>query len=121
MYGTGTQWLYENLAGIQPMEPGYKRIAYRPTVPTGLGHAEASYDSVRGKIAASWTKSGSALTLDVTVPPNATGLVYVPASDPAAVAVSDARYAMFVRKEGTRLVYMVDSGSYRFTVKSVTQ
>jgi len=57
----------------------------------------------------------------VTVPPNATGLVYVPASDAAAVSVSDVSHATFVRKEGTRVVYTVDSGSYRFTVKSVTQ
>ena len=116
MYGTGTQWLYENLAGIQTMEPGYKRIAFRPTVPTGLDHAEASYDSVRGKIASSWTRSGSALTLEVTVPPNATGMVYVPGSDPSSVTVGDAANAKFAGKQGNRLVYNVDSGRYHFTV-----
>jgi hypothetical protein len=105
----------------QVFKPGYQRIAFRPTIHTGLDHAEASYESVRGKIASSWTKSGSTLTLDVTVPPNAGGLVYVPTSDPGAVTVSDALYAKFVRKDGTRLVYMVDSGSYRFTIKSVTR
>jgi alpha-L-rhamnosidase len=116
MYGTGVQWLYENLAGIQAMEPGYKRVAFRPTVPTGLDHAEATYDSVRGKIGSSWTKSGSTLTLDVTVPPNAAGVVYVPGSDPSSVKVSDTANATFVGKQGNRLVYNVDSGSYRFTV-----
>ena len=118
MYGTGVQWLYENLAGIQPMEPGYRRIAFRPTVPTGLDHAEATYDSVRGRIASSWTKSGSTLTLEVTVPPNASGVVYVPGSDPSAVKVSDTANATFAGKQGNRLVYNVDSGSYRFTVGS---
>jgi alpha-L-rhamnosidase len=115
MYGTGTQWLYENLAGIQPMEPGYRRIAFRPTVPTGLDHAEASYDSVRGRIACSWRKSGSSLTLDVTAPPNAAGVVYLPASDPDLVIAPDT--AKYVGKQGARLVYEIDSGNYRFTVK----
>jgi alpha-L-rhamnosidase len=73
---------------------------------------------VRGKIASSWTKSGSTLTLDVTVPPNATGVVYVPGSDPSSVTVSGATNAKYVGKQGTRLVYNVDSGSYRFTVRA---
>ena len=103
------------------MEPGYKRMAFRPTVPTGLDHAEASYSSVRGKIASSWTRSGSTLTLEVTVPPNAAGVVYLPGSAPDSVTVSDATNAKFAGKQGTRLVYNVDSGSYRFHGASIRQ
>ena len=114
MFGPVTQWFYENLAGIRPLEPGYKEIAFAPTIPAGLDHAEATYDSVRGKIACSWRREGSSLTLDVTVPPNATGVVYVPALAPENVTVA---YAKFVSKQGTRLVYRVESGTYRFTIR----
>jgi hypothetical protein len=58
------------------------------------------------------------LTLDVTVPPNATGVVYVPGPDPNSVKVSDATNAQFAGKQGARLVYNVDSGSYRLTVRA---
>ena len=54
--------------------------------------------------------------MDVTVPPNATGLVYVPASDPVSVTVDDARDARFVGKQGSRLLYQTESGTHRFAV-----
>jgi alpha-L-rhamnosidase len=117
MFGGVGQWLYENVAGIRPLEPGYRKIAFDPTLPDGLTHAEASYDSVRGTIRSSWTRSGSVLTMDVTVPANATGLVYVPASEPAAITVDDAANARFVAKQGSRLLYQIASGRYRFTVR----
>jgi alpha-L-rhamnosidase len=63
-------------------------------------------------------KSGSTLTLNVTVPPNATGVVYVPGSDSSSVKVSDAPNATFIGRQGSRLVYNVDSGSYSFTVSN---
>ncbi len=114
MFGPVTQWFYENLAGIRPLEPGYKQIAFSPTIPAGLDHAAATYDSVRGRIASSWRREGSTLTLEVIVPPNATGQVYVPAFAPDHVTVT---HAKFVSKQGTRLVYRVESGSYRFTIR----
>lgn len=33
MFGGVTQWFYEHLAGMRPLEPGYRRIAFNPTVP----------------------------------------------------------------------------------------
>lgn len=116
MYGSGVQWLYEHLAGIQPLEPGYRKIAFVPSFPAGLDHAEASYDSVRGTIRSSWRRQGSTLTLEVTVPPTSTGVVYLPASGPAAVKVDSERHATFAGKQGSRLAYQVDSGTYRFVV-----
>ncbi|MGE5289128.1 MAG: alpha-L-rhamnosidase C-terminal domain-containing protein [Micromonosporaceae bacterium] len=61
--------------GIQAIEPGYAKIAFKPTIADGIEHVSASYDSVRGKAASSWTQTASGLVLDVTVPPNATGVV----------------------------------------------
>jgi len=116
MYGSGVQWLYEDLAGIQPLEPGYRRIAIRPFFPAGLEHAEAAYDSVRGKIRSSWRRQGSTVTLEVTVPPTSTGVVYLPASDPATVKVENSRYVTFAGNDGNRLMYQVDSGTYRFVL-----
>lgn len=119
MYGSGVQWLYEHMAGIQPMEPGYRRIAFRPYFPAGLEHAGATYDSVRGKIRSSWRRQGSTVTLEVSVPPTSTGLVYLPVPDPAAVKVDDSRYVTFAGKDGNRLIYQVDSGTHRFVLTGV--
>jgi hypothetical protein len=65
------------------------------------------------------------LELDMTVPANATGRVYVPATDPKAVTetgngkVVPAERAASVKLigiEGNRVVYEVGSGRYHFWV-----
>ena len=50
-----------------------------------MDSVSASYDSIRGLVATRWKRTATGLELDVTVPPNATGRVYVPASNSQAV------------------------------------
>ena len=51
-FGAIVQWFYEDLAGIRPLEPGFKKIEFKPEIPTsGLDKASASYESVRGTVA----------------------------------------------------------------------
>ena len=125
MFGSVAQWFYEDLAGVRPLAPGYARIAFRPAVPAGLDSAAATVESVRGTVAAAWRRTAGGLALDITVPPNATGVVYVPAARPADVvevgggAVVPAARAPgvhLVRTEGGRVVYAVGSGRYAFRV-----
>jgi alpha-L-rhamnosidase len=76
MFGAVVQSFYEDLAGIRPLEPGYAAIEFKPQIPAKLDHAEASYQSVRGRVASSWRRDGDGtISLRVTVPPNATGVV----------------------------------------------
>ncbi len=126
-FGAIVQWLYEDLAGIRPLAPGYRSIEFRPQVPeTGLDSVSASYESVRGAVATSWRRTGGAFEIDVTVPPNAEGRVFVPASGPEsvtethggdAVPAERAPSVTLVGVEGDRVVYDVGSGFYRFRVE----
>lgn len=54
-YGNIAQFLYENIAGIKKAEAGYRKVLFEPCINAGLRHAEASYDSARGRYAISWT------------------------------------------------------------------
>jgi alpha-L-rhamnosidase len=87
----------------------------------------ASYDSVRGTIAASWQRSPTGLKLDVTVPAGAVGTVYVPAPSARvvsevgagrAIAAASAAGVRYVGVEGGRVVYEIGSGRYQFRVAS---
>jgi alpha-L-rhamnosidase len=78
-------------------------------------------------VASSWRKTADGLELDVTVPPNATGRVHVPAPGPQAVtevgtgqvvAADKAASVKLVGGEGSRVVYDVGSGRYSFRVAS---
>jgi alpha-L-rhamnosidase len=120
------QWFYEDLAGMRPLAPGYEKIEFKPEVPpTGLDSVSASYESVRGPVATRWRRTSTGLELDLTVPANATGRVYVPAPRPEAVTegeggktvvASEAAAVKLVGIEGDRIVYEVGSGRYRFRV-----
>ena len=128
-FGAIVQWLYEDLAGFRPLAPGYERIEFKPEIPrTGLDWVKASYESVRGTVAAGWRRTATGLELDVTVPANATGRVYVPASRPEAVteagggkavAAAEAASVELVGVEGDRVVYEVGSGRYQFRVAAL--
>jgi alpha-L-rhamnosidase len=126
-FGAIVEWLYEDLAGIRPLEPGYRRIDFKPEIPrSGLAGVSASYDSVRGPIAVKWQRTATGLELDITVPPNATGRVHVPASSPQsvtetgtgrAIAAERAESVRLVGVEAGRVVYEVGSGRYQFRVR----
>jgi alpha-L-rhamnosidase len=118
-FGGIVQSFYEDLAGIRPVEPGYRKIEFKPAIPAGLDHVSATYDSVRGKVAAAWRKTPSGLQLDLTVPPNATADVHVPAVRPDLVTESgrpagEAEGVRFQRTVGGYAVYTVGSGEYHF-------
>lgn len=125
-FGAIVQWFYEDLAGIRALEPGYRKIEFKPEIPaSGLDHVSASYESVRGTVAARWRLTASGLELDITVPANATGRVYVPAPGPQAVtevgggkavAADKATSVKLAGVEGGRVVYEVGSGRYQFRV-----
>jgi alpha-L-rhamnosidase len=118
------QRFYEDLAGIRPLGPGFRRIEFKPQIPiTGLDSVSASYETVRGYIATRWKRTAIGLEPEVTVPPNATGRVYVPVSNPQAVTVAGrivvvytADSAKFIGLEGGRIIYEVGSGEYQFRI-----
>lgn len=72
-------WYVSDLAGINydRQNPGFRNILIRPHFPAGLDHAEASYDSVRGRISSSWKRSGNKITLSVSIPVGCTAEIVV--------------------------------------------
>jgi alpha-L-rhamnosidase len=126
MFGAIVQWLYEDYAGLRPLTPGYGAIEFRPGASKDEpGPVSASFESVRGRVATRWRRTDAGFELDVTVPPTATAVVYVPAEDGQSVTesgsglITAAARAPGVVARGRaddRLVYEVGSGEYRFRV-----
>ena len=74
-------WEYEDLAGIQPLEPGYSKILFRPTFVEGLNRVDCTYRSVSGTIESHWRRTTKGIEWTVVVPPNTTAEVYLPTAD----------------------------------------
>jgi alpha-L-rhamnosidase len=121
MFGSVSQWFYQWLGGIQPAPDavGFDRIIIRPQLPKNLDWVRCRYHSVRGPIVSDWQRKGGKLKMDVTIPPNTTATVYVPAKDAAAVTESGVSAAKadgvkFLRQEGATAVFVIGSGEYHF-------
>lgn len=76
------------VAGIAPLEAGYKRFAVRPQL-GGLSDIEATVDSVAGKITIAIKRSNESMSLTLTVPEGTTAEVFLPADYPDIAAVEE--------------------------------
>lgn len=77
-YGAIGEWMYKNIAGIQSSLPGYKKFTIKPIPGGKLLWAEASFESVYGKISSSWKIESGKFKLKVSIPANTSAEVFVP-------------------------------------------
>ncbi|HEX3919033.1 MAG TPA: family 78 glycoside hydrolase catalytic domain [Caulobacteraceae bacterium] len=79
--GGACGFLFRRIAGIDAAAPGFREIRVAPVLDPRVRTAGADYDSVLGRISTDWTWApGSRFDLAVTVPPNATARVVLPAT-----------------------------------------
>ena len=104
---------------FDPDNPGFRHILISPYPAGDLTFVKGTHQTMYGTIASSWKRAGGAFTLDVTVPPNTTATVWVPAKNAGAVTesgkpVAGARGVKLLRSGGAAAVFEVESGSYSF-------
>ena len=121
-------WLYQGLAGIQadPGVPGFKHVIIKPAMVGDLTWVKAHHDSPYGRIVSNWKREGDRVTMEVTVPANATATVHVLANAMAEVSESGcpldkAPGVEFLRMENGRAVLSVAAGNYSFVAQRRTQ
>jgi alpha-L-rhamnosidase len=114
-------WFYQGLAGIQtdPDVPGFKNTIIKPAIVGDVTWVKSHHDSPYGRIVSNWKREGEKVTMEVTIPPNSTATVFVPAKDAAGVTESgkpagEAEGVKFLRTENNAAVYAVGSGDYQF-------
>jgi len=76
--GAVVDWLYRTVAGIDPIEPGYRRLRVAPRPGGGLTHAKAELHTPYGEASVAWRVRGDELIVEATIPPNTTASVDLP-------------------------------------------
>ncbi len=124
--GSVGEWLYSYVAGLRRdvAGPGYQRINIAPTPGGGLTYASAEYDSVRGVVRSAWNIDGEGFHLELSLPPNTSARVALPAESTDAVqeggtAASEATGVEAVGVEEGRVIFEVESGQYSFAAEPV--
>ena len=132
MFGSVDAWFYRVLAGISLdyAASGFRKVVIKPYIPDDLKYAGGSVDTVRGLISSSWRKEADALVLDVTLPVNSEGNIFLPMRGlPNPVVKENGRIIFhndsFVpgvsgikagKRENGFLSFSVGSGSYSFGI-----
>jgi alpha-L-rhamnosidase len=80
-YGSIAEWMYRNVAGINPIEehPGFRKVRLAPQPDYRLKYAKASLDSAAGLYESQWElKEDGQLSFKFVIPFNATATVELP-------------------------------------------
>ena len=93
-FGTVDDWFYQYLAGIRPVEAGYRCFAVKPYPCGDVSEVECKIETVYGKISVHWKLEANKFCLTVLIPPNTTAKIYMP----------------------TGVVYSAGSGKHCYTV-----
>ncbi|WP_311243594.1 family 78 glycoside hydrolase catalytic domain [Microbacterium sp. WCS2018Hpa-23] len=77
-FGAVADWMHRSVAGIAPLEPGYRRILFAPQPGGGLTWAEASLDTRHGRASVRWDIEGSELRVEISVPDGTDAVLRIP-------------------------------------------
>ena len=77
-YGAVGDFLYRRVAGIEPLQGGYKEFSVKPVLGGGLTYAKASVKTPYGTAASEWHLNDGKFSLKVTVPVSCTCRVTMP-------------------------------------------
>ena len=123
-YGAVAEWLYRYAAGIDESaeDPGFHRIVLHPQFDANLGEAKATYHSSYGPITSNWKVDGKTIQWDVVIPPNTTGLVYLPGGEATRILeggkdIRQSAGVSLVLKDSHNAIFQAGAGSYTFTVE----
>ena len=91
--GAVADWLHRVVGGLEPAEPGYRRMRIAPQPGGGLTHASVIHDTAQGRVCVAWRREGARMTVDVTIPQKASATVVLPGhSDGLVIQVEGGEY-----------------------------
>jgi alpha-L-rhamnosidase len=119
--GAVNGFVYRRIAGIAPVEPGFRVFRVDPLLDPRVTYAGGDYESVAGRISTAWRTDGGGFRLALTVPPNTRALVHLPAAEAGRVREGGKRLrdGADITVQGMsqgRIVLAAGSGRYNFTV-----
>jgi alpha-L-rhamnosidase len=121
MFGSIGAWFYRSLLGINELEPGFRKIQFKPQPAGDLTFAEGSLRTMYGKIESSWEITGSTFLYKVSVPVNTNAIVYIPSRFGKHIQVDGKPVGanadiVSIGEEKGYMLFGVGSGVYQFEV-----
>lgn len=80
-YGSIGDWMYQKWAGIDCLQPGYKKISIKPYLVEGVDSISCAFDCMYGKIFVSYRIEKDCVHYVVEIPVNTTAVIRLPGCD----------------------------------------
>lgn len=122
-YGAIGQWMYERIAGLASLAPGYKKIRIAPIPNTEfLRSASASVKTPYGKALSSWKIENSNFNLNVVIPPNTTAEIQIPYGTQENLIVNASAFKetsnlKLISSDSDSVKILAEPGTYNFQTK----
>ena len=118
-YGSIVEWMFRNMAGINPCEDGagFKRFRLAPMPNYQIGGAEATLDSAAGRIESAWRIDGGKLCFRFVVPFDARAEIVLPDADVEEIRRQGAVDAV---QDGSSVTFTAGAGEYAFSYVPTT-
>ncbi|KAJ5936260.1 hypothetical protein N7454_005558 [Penicillium verhagenii] len=91
--GSIVNWLHSTLAGISPLEPGWKEVLVKPIPGGTVTSAEAAYETAYGRLECRWVIVDQCFKLEVIVPPNSKARIVLPGELKEEILVGSGNYS----------------------------
>ncbi|WP_396635214.1 family 78 glycoside hydrolase catalytic domain [Maribacter sp. R86514] len=123
-YGAVGQWMYERIAGLSSLEPGYKKIKIAPIPNTQfINMASASLDTPYGKASSSWKIENNNFYLNTVIPANTTAEIHIPYNTIDSLLENGNTFKensnlKIINIEKNAIKIMAQPGSYNFHTKT---
>jgi alpha-L-rhamnosidase len=128
MLGHLMEWFYSGLGGIRQSDSSvaYKTIIIAPEIVGDITHAEATVNTINGKIISSWKTENDTLTMKVRIPVNCKAKIEIPQADPSRITESgvqliDSKEISISGIKGDKTICEISSGDYIFMTPFIKQ
>jgi len=130
MLGSIDAWFYRTIAGLSPVEPGWRKVRVKPLVLGDLVSAEADLRTVRGPVRSAWKRGEASFSLEVLIPVGAAARIHIPLLWPDGPVIESGKTVWRGLKTGEAVpgltpagreegaaVFETGSGAYLFEVR----
>ena len=123
MLGHLMEWFFAGLGGIGQSHKGvgYKEVIVYPQVLRTLKYVRTEYESPYGKIKCEWEYNLGNWSIEIEIPANSSGIIYLPCTDYHQVrengmVLKELKGCQILGKDKNSLIVKVGSGKFNFNI-----
>ena len=120
MQGGYDTWFYQNIAGLRPLEAGYRKLLFVLPNVSQIHQASGTIDTPYGKAVSSWNEKDGNISWEITIPANASAEVVVPMNKSVTVndfSISRMKQVSSLRNTPNGKIYAFPSGNFKIVMK----